>query len=78
MALNTISFGHLSFQVLKAFNNPDFFNKAFPQLFDMCSLQINTTSQNNLSSDLRGGIAWIILFVIALIKDVRQWMMHIL
>uniref|UniRef100_A0A1S4A5C6 Proteasome-associated protein ECM29 homolog n=1 Tax=Nicotiana tabacum TaxID=4097 RepID=A0A1S4A5C6_TOBAC len=27
-------------QVIKAFNNPDFFNKAFPQLFDMCSLQI--------------------------------------
>ncbi|WMV55562.1 hypothetical protein MTR67_048947 [Solanum verrucosum] len=41
-------------QVLKAFNNPDFFNKAFPQLFDMCTLQINTTGQNNLSSDLRG------------------------
>ncbi|XP_060216154.1 uncharacterized protein LOC132643671 isoform X1 [Lycium barbarum] len=43
-------------QVLKAFNNPDFFNKAFPQLFDMCSLQINTgTDQINLSSDLTGG-----------------------
>ncbi|KAJ8543860.1 hypothetical protein K7X08_025478 [Anisodus acutangulus] len=43
-------------QVLKAFNNPDFFNKAFPQLFDMCSLQNNTgTGQNNLSSDLKGG-----------------------
>nr|XP_010313220.1 proteasome adapter and scaffold protein ECM29 isoform X1 [Solanum lycopersicum] len=41
-------------QVLKAFNNPDFFNKAFPQLFDMCSLQINKSGQNNLSSDLRG------------------------
>lgn len=42
-------------QVLKAFDNPDFFNKAFPQLFDMCSLQINTTGQKNLSIDLGGG-----------------------
>lgn len=57
MALNFISFIHLPFQVLKAFDNPDFFNKAFPQLFDMCSLQINTTGQKNLSIDLGGGIA---------------------
>ncbi|KAM3287700.1 proteasome adapter and scaffold protein ECM29 isoform X1 [Capsicum chacoense] len=42
-------------QVLKAFDNPDFFNKAFPQLFDMCSLQTNTTGQKNLSIDLGGG-----------------------
>lgn len=47
---NKKSYAYLWFQVIKAFDNPDFFNMVFPLLFEICnSSQVPSTSNVNKS-----------------------------